>query len=78
MGNQFKVVLSYNFNTDETKIKTSSNWGELSTIHQLDALQDSLVLLTEYYNDTLERFHHKEIHGVKAILKLTNKIEKRK
>ena len=50
MSNIFKVNLSYNFETDESKMKTSSNWEELPEIHQLDALRDFMNELEVFYN----------------------------
>jgi len=52
----FKVVLTYNYKTDETKLKTSKNWEGLPNIHRLDALQDGEGLVQELYAKTLKEF----------------------
>jgi len=67
MSNIFKVTFTYNYNSDNTKIKSSANWEDLPTIHQLDALQDALGMLTDFYNDTLKEFHNGNIDGAKGI-----------
>jgi hypothetical protein len=74
MTNQYKVILNYNYRTDESTIQTSTNWGDLPTIHQLDALKDYLYLLERVYNETLIKFNNGEIEGTKAI-KRTNEIK---
>ena len=64
MRNKFKVTITYDYDTDETNIKSSKNWESLPTIHQLDALQDGLGLVRDAYNETLKEFHGGNIDGV--------------
>ena len=52
MTNLYKINLTYNYNTDESKLKKSANWDGLPSIHRLDALQDFMADLQELYNET--------------------------
>jgi hypothetical protein len=54
MKNIFKINLSYDYETDESKLKPSKNWKELPSIHQLDALKDFIYDLNELYQKTYE------------------------
>lgn len=62
--NSVLVVKSYyNYNTDETKISIGKELETLPVIHQLDALQDTILYLAGVYEKKLRRFHQGEIEG---------------
>ena len=58
-----RITITYNFETDETKIKLSDSFNNLPKIHQLDALQDALAELTLIYNKKLSELHDGKIEG---------------
>lgn len=49
---QHWIKVTYNYNTDETKIKTSENWKDLPSIHRLDAIQDAKADIETLYQET--------------------------
>lgn len=51
------IKISYNYDTDETKIKFSDKFNSLPMIQQLDAMKDGLCLLEERYNTLLHNFN---------------------
>ena len=51
------INIKYNYNTDNTTIKEGVGFDELPGIHQLDALQDGIFLITELYNKKLKEFN---------------------
>lgn len=56
------ITITYNYNTDETKIRQNPLFKELPLIHQLDAIQDGLHLLTELYEEKLREFSNPKAH----------------
>ena len=59
------INFRYNFNTDETKIKTNFGTPALPDIHRLDFIQDALGLLGDLYNQELLAFRA-SFKGAKA------------
>lgn len=57
------INIRYNYNTDNTTIKEGVGFDELPVIHQLDALQDGIFLITELYDKKLKEFHERKIEG---------------
>lgn len=57
------ISIRYNYNTDNITIKTSDKFEALPKIHQLDALQDGIELITELYNKKLKEFNSGDIEG---------------
>jgi len=58
-----KINIIYNYETDDTKIILTKEFNNLAKIHQLDALQDAYLILTDIYNQKLNEFHNSDIEG---------------
>lgn len=48
------LKIYYNYNTDTTKVKVNEELSDLPLIHQLDALQDAIGLVSEVYEKKLK------------------------
>lgn len=51
MSNLYWIKSTYNYNTGNSKLTVSKNYEDLPTIHQLDALQDAIIMLTNVKKD---------------------------
>ena len=58
-----KINIIYNYETDDTKIILTKEFNNLAKIHQLDALQDAYLILTDIYNQKLNEFYNLDIEG---------------
>lgn len=55
MRQKFKITLEYNYETDYTEIKVDEKFKELPTIHTMDFLKSACNVLTEVYDQTIDK-----------------------
>jgi hypothetical protein len=56
MSDKYKINLTYDYETDESELKRSTNWNGLPSIHRLDAIHDFMGELEKLYKKTYKEF----------------------